>query len=151
LSLIGAVGLVAAIIFFALRWSLAPQVAMVEGAGALRSLGRSWRLIDGSTWRLLGYYLLLGLTLAGFFLLTALVVGLFETLVFGPGFRIEGGQVVIVPPPSIAIVVSSVLSALALALVTPWWVTLLTLFYFDLRWRRGEPLTSNAAATPAAV
>jgi hypothetical protein len=147
LSLIGAVGLVAAIIFFALRWSLAPQVVMVEGAGALKSLGRSWRLIDGSTWRLLGYYLLLALIFIGYFLVVGLIVGGLQLLLFGPGFRIESGQIVPLFNP-LALAFSTILSALALALVSPLWVTVLTLFYFDLRWRRGEPLP-NAATAPA--
>ncbi len=147
LSLIGAVGLIAAIIFFALRWSLAPQVVMVEGAGALKSLGRSWRLIDGSTWRLLGYYLLLALIFIGYFLVVGLIVGGLQLLLFGPGFRIENGQIVALFNP-LALVISTVLSALALAIISPLWVTVLTLFYFDLRWRRGEPLP-NAATAPA--
>ena len=147
LSLIGAVGLIAAIIFFALRWSLAPQVVMVEGAGALKSLGRSWRLIDGSTWRLLGYYLLLALIFIGYFLVVGLIVGGLQLLLFGPGFRIENGQIVALFNP-LALVFSTVLSALALAIISPLWVTVLTLFYFDLRWRRGEPLP-NAATAPA--
>ena len=122
LSLIGAVGLIAAIIFFALRWSLAPQVVMVEGASALKSLGRSWRLIDGSTWRLLGYYLLLALIFIGYFLVVGLIVGGLQLLLFGPGFRIENGQIVALFNP-LALVFSTVLSALALAIISPLWVT----------------------------
>jgi hypothetical protein len=141
--------LIAAIVFFALRWSLAPQVAMVEGVGALKSLGRSWRLIDGSTWRLLGYYLLIGLVLIGFVLLTGLIVGIIQTIFFGPSFRIENGQVIPLSNP-VALFMSSIFSSLALAIITPWWVTLLTLFYFDLRWRRGEQLPGDAT-TPAAT
>jgi len=150
LSLIGAVGLIAAVIFFALRWSLAPQVVMVEGAGALKSLGRSWRLIDGSTWRLLGYYLLLVLIFIGYFLVVGLIVGGVQLLLFGPGFRIENGQILPLFNP-LAVVFSTFLSALALALISPLWVTVLTLFYFDLRWRRGEPLPNSATAPAVAA
>ena len=147
LALIGAVGLIAAIIFFALRWSLAPQVVMVEGAGALNSLGRSWRLINGSTWRLLGYYLLLVLIFIGYVLAVGLIVAGVQLILFGPGFRVENGAIVALFNP-LAVVFSTILSAVALAFISPFWVTVLTLFYFDLRWRRGEPLPAPAATSP---
>jgi hypothetical protein len=145
LSLIGVVGLVAAIIFFALRWSLAPQAAMIEGSGALAALGRSWRLITGSTWRLLGYFLLIGLVLFGFIIVGSVVAAIVGSI-FGSPLRTGAGLATMSP---LATTVSALLSSVLIALVTPWWVTLLTLFYYDLRWRRGEPL-AGAATAPVA-
>jgi hypothetical protein len=144
LSLIGVIGLIAAVIFFALRWSLAPQAAMIEGVGALKALGRSWRLITGSTWRLLGYFLLIGLVLFGFIIVGSIVAALVGSL-FGSPVRVGSALATMGP---LATTVSALLSAVLFALVTPWWVTLLTLFYYDLRWRRGEPL-AGAATAPA--
>jgi hypothetical protein len=144
LSLIGVVGLIAAIIFFALRWSLAPQAAMIEGVGTLKALGRSWRLITGSTWRLLGYYLLIGLVLFGFIIVGSIFAAIVGSM-FGSPLRAGTGLPTMSP---LATTVSALLSAVLFALITPWWVTLLTLVYFDLRWRRGEPL-AGAATVPA--
>lgn len=143
LSLIGIVGLIAAIIFFAVRWSLAPQAAMIEGVGARKALGRSWRLITGSTWRLLGYFVLIGLVLFGFIILGSIAAALVGSLfgsTAGSGLRTMG---------PLATTVSALLSAVLFALISPWVTTLLTLFYYDLRWRRGEPL-AGAATAPVA-
>ena len=86
---------------------------------------------------------MIGLVLIGFVLLTGLIVGIIQTIIFGPSFRIENGQVIPLSNP-VALFMSSIFSSLALAIITPWWVTLLTLFYFDLRWRRGEQLPGDA-------
>jgi hypothetical protein len=144
LSLIGVVGLIAAFIFFALRWSLAPQAAMIEGVGVLKALGRSWRLVTGSTWRLLGYLLLIGLVMFGFIIVASIFAGI-VVLLFGSPVRVGSGLQTMSP---LAATVSALLSSVLFALITPWWVTLLTLFYYDLRWRRGEPMP-GAATAPA--
>ena len=145
LSLIGVVGLIAAIIFFAVRWSLAPQAVMIEGVGTRKALGRSWRLITGSTWRLLGYFVLIGLVLFGFIILGSIVAALVGGLFGSP---LGTGAARTMGP--LATTVSALLSAVLFALITPWWVTLLTLFYYDLRWRRGEPLADAATTAPVA-
>ena len=49
----------------------------------------------------------------------------------------------------IAVVFGGVLSGLVVLVLVPWFVAILTLFYFDLRWRRGEPLPAPAATSPA--
>jgi hypothetical protein len=118
LSLIGIVGLIAAIIFFAVRWSLAPQAAMIEGVGALKALGRSWRLITGSTWRLLGYFVLIVLVLFGF-----IIVGSIVAAIVGSLFGSTAGSGRTLGP--LATTVSALLSSVLFALITPWWVTLL--------------------------
>jgi hypothetical protein len=142
LTLIGVVGLFAAFVFFALRWSLAPQAAIIEGTAALKSLGRSWRLVNGSTWRLLGYALLIGLITVGLSL-----VGLIGATVVD--VVLSGGSAGATNP--IAVVIGGVLSGLVVLAFVPWFVAVLTLFYFDLRWRRGEPLPNNAAKTAPAA
>lgn len=61
LALVAAVGVVAAAVFLLVRWSLASPVVALEGVGPIVSLGRSWQLVRGWTWRVLGYGLLIGL------------------------------------------------------------------------------------------
>lgn len=54
-------GLVSVFLFFFLitSWMLVPVIATIEGAGPVQSLVRSWRLTNGSRWRVLGLLALL--------------------------------------------------------------------------------------------
>ena len=48
-------------VFVSIRWTFWPQAVIVDETGPVASLGRSWRLVAGSTWRVIGYALLFGL------------------------------------------------------------------------------------------
>jgi hypothetical protein len=98
--------------------------------------------VNGSTWRLLGYALLIGLITVGLSL-----VGLIGATVVD--VVLSGGSAGATNP--IAVVIGGVLSGLVVLAFVPWFVAVLTLFYFDLRWRRGEPLPNNAAKTAPAA
>ena len=50
-----------ATVFVSIRWTFWPQAVMIDATGPLGSLGRSWRLVSGSTARVIGYALLFGL------------------------------------------------------------------------------------------
>ncbi|MFI5254474.1 MAG: hypothetical protein ACHQ15_03360, partial [Candidatus Limnocylindrales bacterium] len=50
---------VASVAFLALRLGFWPQVMALEGRSAPAALRRSWQLVTGSTWRVLGYTLIL--------------------------------------------------------------------------------------------
>lgn len=54
-------GLASVFLFFFLitSWMLVPVIATIEGAGPVQSLVRSWRLTNGSRWRVLGLLALL--------------------------------------------------------------------------------------------
>jgi hypothetical protein len=144
-GLIGSVGTFVAVIFVSLRWSMGIQAVMCEGAGARAAMGRSWRLISGSTWRVLGYYVLV-------FLLAALigaVVGVVILLVFRPTLNIGPNTGPFVSPVTMSpagVLAQTLFGGLVSLVFTPWWLTVLTLLYYDLRWRRGELQPAPAAA-----
>lgn len=131
LVLIAYVGTIAAMIFGLVRWSMAPQVVMLESLGARAAMGRSWRLIAGSTWRVIGYYLAFWLLV----LLASLVVGTIVSLVVNP-YQMSGFTIVSYDPAKLAI--SSVLSSLLAAFLAPITTIPAVLLYFDLRVRKGD-------------
>ena len=55
LALVAAMGVAAAATFVLVRWSLASPALALEAAGPAKALERSWRLVAGQTWRVLGY------------------------------------------------------------------------------------------------
>ena len=133
LGLVVMVATIVAVVFVALRWSLLVQAIMLDGAGAIDALGRSWRIVAGSTWRVLGYLLLLafgGFIVGMLVSVTAIVAGMDP---LGMSLRID--------PAALAAQV--LIGGVAAVLVLPFAVTLLTLLYLDLRWRRGEPLPTT--------
>jgi hypothetical protein len=147
-SLIGAVGTIVAIVFLGLRWCLAVQAVMCDGAGAVASVGRSWRLVSGSTWRLLGYNMLF----IAILLLIGVVVGVIVLLVFRPNIDFTPGSLTSpVTMSPVSLLAQSLLGGLASLLFTPWWLIVLTVFYYDLRWRRGEEIPDQSVASGASV
>jgi hypothetical protein len=135
-ALIALVSGVVATIFVMLRWTLATYVIVIEGHGPLAALGRSWRLVAGSTWRVLGYVLLVGLILLAL------------ALVFGAGgaalvaiFGAAGGGL---SSEAMELLNRGGLLLFSLA-VTPWTVAILMLLYFDLRLAAGEQVGPPAA------
>lgn len=134
LALIVIVGTIAAALFLAVRWSLMIQAVMLEDQGALAAMGRSWRLVVGSSWRVLGYLVTLGLVIG---LLGALVTQIAQLLLGGAGAPIDAGE----------IVVQTLIGGLVSMLLAPVLPIAFTLLYFDLRWRRGE-LAPGTAPVP---
>lgn len=140
-GLIGLVGTFVAVVFVVMRWAFGTQAVMCEGAGALSALGRSWRLVTGSTWRVLGYTLLFGLLIG----LVGVVVGIAILLIFGSPFTASRDFTPMTLSPA-AVLAQSVIGGLASLVATPWWLTVMTLLYYDLRWQRGElPAASTSA------
>jgi hypothetical protein len=137
--LIAVVGTFAAVIFVGLRWSFSVQSIMLEGQGALGALGRSWRLVSGSTWRVLGYLLLLAVLLFVIGLIAAIPVA----ILFGVGVDIRTGQPL--PFDAVRVAGQSIMPAVLATLAVPFYLAVMTLLYYDLRWRSGEPLTPPPA------
>lgn len=142
IALIVMVALLALVIFIAVRWSFALAAVMIEDGGGLTALRRSWGLAVGSSWRILGYLLLFGL-LAG---LPAAVIGYVAIAVLGSGVT-ETATGLLVANPVEAFVSAFSIGVIA-ALFSPFPTIGLTLLYFDVRWRRGEPVPQPGSATP---
>lgn len=126
----------AAAIFIVMRWTFGAQAVVLEGAGAVEGLSRSWRLVAGSGWRVLGYVLVFGLISLG----AALVLGVPQLL-----FNLD-------PTRPLDVALSTLLDGAAAAVLAPIAPLLATLLYYDLRFRAGEPAPQpgedRAAAQP---
>jgi hypothetical protein len=123
LGLIVLVGSVAAILFLAVRVSLLSQAVMVEQVGGADGLSRSWRIVAGSGWRVLGYIVLIGLI--------GLLAGLILASLPAAALRLGGTSLS-------DVAARTAIEAIVAIVLTPLAPIVLTLLYFDLRWRHGE-------------
>ncbi len=125
-------GFLVATIFVSIRWTFWAQSVMIDETGPLGSLGRSWRLVSGSTARVIGYALLFGLA-AG--IIEGLLAQFGLILVTTVSGVLSAGLLLV-----LRFAVSSI-STLLLAPVVP---VAMTLLYLDLRVRRGERIGIGA-------
>jgi hypothetical protein len=131
-GLVVIVAVFAAVVFILVRWSFLQQTIMLEQRAAVEGLGRSWRLVSGASWRVLGYVLAAGL-----------VLGVLASLPVTVAMRLlTGGQPT---GDSLAMVAQPLVVGLTAILIQPVWAAIFTLLYYDVRWRKGEA----AAARPA--
>ena len=135
IGLVVGVATFAAVILVGVRWAFVAQSIVFEGAGAVGSLGRSWRLVVGSTWRVLGYTILFGILVA----LIATIVGTVMSIVVYPQmFTLAGSISLAFDNGRLALI--AFLNLVLTALLTPIPTIALTLLWFDLRWHHGQPV-----------
>jgi len=115
---------------------------MIENVPGVTALRRSWALATGSSWRILGYLFLFGF-LAG---LPAAVLGYVATALLGSGIT-QTASGLIVSDPVQGFVSTFAIGVIA-ALFSPFPTIGLTLLYFDVRWRRGEPVPQPGSPAP---
>jgi Membrane domain of glycerophosphoryl diester phosphodiesterase len=125
------------------RWSVAIPVVMLERKGPLKSLGRSWRLVRRSSWRVFGVLLV-----------TELVVGIAAELINAPFAAASGGFSALTSHAQQVNVGGLFLTAvgqiIASTLTAPLLAGVIVLLYADLRMRReGLDITLQAAAAGA--
>ena len=125
LGLVAAVGVVVSVAFLAARWALWPQVVLLEGRSGAAAVGRSWRVVAGSTGRVLGYGLCFSIA-AG--VLSQLLAQLASI----------GIDVATDPAGPGALVLRLLVGAGVTILMAPLVPAAMTLLYFDLRLRRGD-------------
>lgn len=126
--------------FVAIRWSLTIPVVMLERGGPLNSMGRSWRLVRRSFWRVLGILLL-----------AQLVAGIVNGIIEIP-FLVAGGGVNFTGTPVhtsiVGLALSAVGSIIANTVTVPLLAGAIVLLYADLRMRReGMDLALQAGVT----
>ncbi|MGE3268075.1 MAG: glycerophosphoryl diester phosphodiesterase membrane domain-containing protein [Chloroflexota bacterium] len=140
-------------IFFALSWGLIFPVIVLEGHGGVEAMRRSWNLMRGNRWRLLGCTVLIGIIVT---ILVALPASLFAVLAAvwlaitpavlsnsGGMFTVQAGQVIV--------------QALGETVFGAIGYIVMTRFYFDVRVRkeafdlelRLNRLTDTLASTPS--
>jgi hypothetical protein len=130
LGLVAAVGVVVLLAFLGLRWALWPQVVLLDDAAGITALGRSFRLVAGSTWRVLGYALAFGLATGILSQLLGQLGGIVAGLVTGPAGT-PGTLLRLIWAAAITILMAPVVPAA------------MTLLYLDLRLRRGDPAPTD--------
>jgi hypothetical protein len=136
LMVLGILAATVFVIIFSVRFGLATPAVVLEGQGPRQSLARSWRLVRGSSWRVLGIMLLTSLiaTFAGFilelpFVLISAVAG-HGSGNTGSTFTIGGGTT------AVGVVITAVGSTVAAAITRPVLAGARVLLYTDLRMRR---------------
>jgi hypothetical protein len=134
LALLAAVAIVFVSIFLAVRFSLSVQALMVENLSAMAALRRSYRLVAGSMWRLVGYVLMFSLILALLNIIPA-VVSFILTLFIAPPFSLTAGVAALKPT---ALVVQNVITGFFAQIFAPIMQIGLIFLYLDIRWRHGE-------------
>ena len=147
--LIGVIGGITAVVFFVImtiRWALAIPITMLERTRPLASLGRSWRLVKGSSWRILGISLL-----------TSIIVGIAGAIIEVPFGLAGGGTSVFTAaaqhgaPSVTASIISAIGGIIAQTITSPLTAGVSVLLYADLRMRREglDIALQAAAASPA--
>jgi hypothetical protein len=142
LAVLGAIAAIVLTIWFAIMFRMAGPAVVLEWEGPAQALARSWRLVRGSFWRVLGITVLAGLIV----LITAAVLqipfGLLAVLAGGGNSLLPstGGNVT-------GILISAVGGVVAGAVARPISAGVAVLLYVDLRMRReGLDLVLQTAA-----
>jgi hypothetical protein len=125
------------------HWSIAIPVVMLERVGPLKSLGRSWRLVRRSAWRVFGILLL-----------TEVIVGIAGEIIKVPFTLASGGLSTFTAQTQQvnvgALFLTAVGQIIASTLTAPLLAGVIVLLYADLRMRReGMDITLQAAAVGA--
>ena len=111
---------VAGLVFVYVRTSLAPPATVLERLSGWAGLRRSWNLVNGLFWRLLGIRLLLGL-------ITAAIGGILVFILTLAGAGLDGNG---------RFVLQQVAGAFAAVFVSPITYIAVTLLYYDARIRK---------------
>ncbi len=142
LAVFGAIAALILTIWFAIMFRMAAQVVVLEREGPVRALARSWRLVRGSFWRVLGITLLAGLIVVVTAGVLQIPFSLFGAMAGGGNSLLPatGGNVA-------GILISAVGGVVAGAVARPISAGVAVLLYVDLRMRReGLDLVLQAAA-----
>ncbi|MCG8352024.1 MAG: glycerophosphoryl diester phosphodiesterase membrane domain-containing protein [Chloroflexales bacterium] len=130
------IGLVLLVAYVAIRLLFVPQAIIIEKKGVIDSLQRSWQLVRGSFWRVLGIVLVI------YFLI--------QILIFIPTSSLEFAVGGVFNTPDAFVLRQSILTVvvyLIQILVLPFNLIAYTLLYYDLRVRKeGYDLQLRAAS-----
>ena len=136
------VAALAALIFFSVRWSLIVPSTVVDGTGAVDTLRTSWRLVAGSTWRVLGFLIVIGLMVG----MIEFVLSMIVSLAVGAA-NLSPTQLTQVDPVRLGI--ANFLTLLIGAALLPFTAAASLLLYFDLKWRAGGSVPTPGVPAPS--
>lgn len=117
--------MVPVVIFLSVRLMFVIQTVVLEGQGILGSIGRSWRLVRGSFWRVLGIVIILGIMVSIIAVIPSMMFSIMIQLVFNP-----------FTDAAIVQTLNTLMSYLINIFTTPIYLVGLTLLYYDLRVRK---------------
>ncbi|MBV8444590.1 MAG: hypothetical protein JOZ92_01605 [Candidatus Dormibacteraeota bacterium] len=120
LDVVGVLAVVALALFVYVRTSLAAPAIVLEHLSGWQGLVRSWRLVEGFSWRIFGIRLLLGVITV---IISGIVVALLS--VAGSGLDLSG-----------RFIVNEIAGAFAAVFVSPITYIAVTLLYYDTRIRK---------------
>lgn len=109
------------LLFVDTRWSFWTQAIVIEKYNSTGGLGRSWKLVKGTFWRVLGFIIILSIIVSAFSL--------------GPIGALSVATVFL-PSPVLRLALQSVASSAIVIIMTPLQYTTLTVLYYDLRIRK---------------
>lgn len=109
------------LLFFYTRWVFWTQAIVIENYNSTGGLGRSWKLVKGSFWRVFGFILLLSI------MVYVVTIGPTTALSFGAFF---------LPSPLLQFILQTMISGVIGVIVAPLQYATLTVLYYDLRIRR---------------
>src|SRR5215813_8516160 len=142
LAVLGAIAGIVLTIWFAVMFRMAAPAVVLEREGPARALARSWRLVHGSFWRVLGITLLASL-------IVVVTAGVLQ-IPFGLLAAAAGGGNSLLPSTGgnvASILISAVGGVVAGAVARPISAGVAVLLYVDLRMRReGLDLVLQTAA-----
>jgi len=124
LTLVGGLGLIAAMLWLMVRTLLVPAALMLEDKGFWATVVRAWKLTYGSFWRLLGIYLLVSLMLS---VLTSVV---------SVPLTIASYVVAAIGTTWATMAVSSLNTVLVYTITIAFEAVIVALLYIDVRMRR---------------
>lgn len=109
------------LVYLNVHWIFVTQAIVLESHTSTGGMGRSWRLVKGTFWRVLGFSIIL-----------SILVGLFSA---GPIYLVSFASLVL-PSVVLASVLNSIIQTAVQVLVTPIQFAAVTLLYYDLRIRK---------------
>ncbi|HEX6934480.1 MAG TPA: glycerophosphoryl diester phosphodiesterase membrane domain-containing protein [Streptosporangiaceae bacterium] len=156
---LGVVGFLAALvvtIWVSIRLTLAVPAVVLEGAGPIDALKRSWQLVQGSWWRIFGVTLLAGIVVAFIGGILQLPFSIVGSLAGGggfPGMFNAGNPAVATAAPTVlSVVIGAIGSIIAATCTRPISAGVTVLLYTDMRIRKeGLDLALNQAAQSRAL
>jgi hypothetical protein len=113
-------------IYFAVAFSVALPVLLVERIGGFKALGRSVDLVRGRWWPTLGTLLVAAILVA----VIQFVIGIIIGIVLGIVFHGSGGS------PVLAVVLGRLLDGVSRMVSIPFYAAAITVIYYDLRVRK---------------
>lgn len=160
IALVGVPGFIAALVFDVLlyvRFSMSAPVVVLERQGPATALGRSWRLVRGSFWRVFGILLLTAIIVGIAGSVLRLPFGIISGLFSGGGASSPLGgagffTTVAGHPSLLALIIAAIGGIIAGAITQPVSAGVTVLLYVDLRMRReGLDLVLQTAASEGAM